>query len=295
MFNKYSFILYFMPLMIMGYYSACKISIRAYKLFLICASLFFYIKLQSYGIKSVMPLLIDAVCMYILMRHMRNRLKIMLFTGVLLNIMLLMYYKYCNFFVENLNSFINIKQIIIPIGISFFVFNQIMYLKGVSSNDVQLNLIDYLLFLFYFPKILMGPLIEPEEFMGQVEVNKRFDWENIAEGIKLFSLGLFKKIILADSFSKAVTWGFSNFDVATSMDLFLVMFFYTLEIYFGFSGYSDMAYGTSHMLGIELPRNFNSPYKSFSLTEFWKRWHISLTNFFTKFLYEVHLYPNGRQ
>lgn len=274
-----------MPLITIGYYYICKIGIRAYKLFLICASLFFYIKLQSCGFESITPLLIDTVCMYILMRYMKNKHKIVLFVGVTLNITLLMYYKYCNFFVDNFNFFINAKQIFIPIGISFFVFNQIMYLKSVHDNDLQLNLIDYLLYMFYFPKMLMGPLMEPVEFISQINVDKRFDWKNIAEGIKIFSLGLFKKIIFADSFSKAVAWGFNNFDTATSMDLFLVMFFYTLEIYFDFSGYSDMAYGISHMLQIDLTRNFNSPYKSFSLTEFWKKWHMSLTNFFTKYIY----------
>ena len=129
--------------------------------------------------------------------------------------------------------------------------------------------------------------MEPSDFMTQLNdiTLKKVNWDHIACGIKIFSLGLFKKVMLADIFVKGVAWGFSNVDAATSMDWILVTLFYTFEIYFDFSGYSDMATGTSLMLNISLPVNFDSPYKALSIRDFWKRWHISLTRFFTKYIY----------
>ncbi len=133
----------------------------------------------------------------------------------------------------------------------------------------------------------MGPLAEPAEFMMQINdpAAKKVNGDHIAQGLKLFSFGLFKKVLLADTFALAFAWGCENIDTMTSMDGFLVMLSYTFEIYFDFSGYSDMAVGVSRMLNIALPMNFDSPYKACSIRDFWKRWHISLTGFFTKYLY----------
>jgi alginate O-acetyltransferase complex protein AlgI len=133
----------------------------------------------------------------------------------------------------------------------------------------------------------MGPLCEPKDIIGQINDSnrKKINWDNIANGLKIFSLGLFKKMVLADTFTLAVSWAYSNADAATSMDWLLAMLFYTFEIYFDFSGYTDMAVGISNMINIRLPINFDSPYKAISIRDFWKRWHISLTYFFTKYIY----------
>ena len=133
----------------------------------------------------------------------------------------------------------------------------------------------------------MGPLISPRGLISQIndKSKKKVDWNNIACGIKLFSFGLFKKMVLADTFAKAVNWGFDNYEIATSADMLLTALFYTFEIYFDFSGYSDMAVGVSKMINIDLPMNFNSPYKATSIRDFWKRWHMSLTGFLTKYIY----------
>ena len=163
-----------------------------------------------------------------------------------------------------------------------------MYIVSVYRNEVEtVSIIDYLSYVFYFPKLIMGPLAEPKDLISQFNNDelKKFQWENLASGIKLFSFGLFKKMLLADTFAKAVAWGFENTDLATAGDLFLVMLFYTFEIYFDFSGYSDMAVGVSQMINITLPMNFDSPYKALSIRDFWKRWHVSLTSFLTKYLY----------
>ncbi len=207
------------------------------------------------------------------------------------NVLLLFYFKYLNFFITNINAIftkeIPLKEIILPLGISFFTFQQIMYVVSVYRNQISLNVLDYLVYILYFPKLLMGPLNDPKEFIDQIneDERKKGDWNNIANGLKILSFGLFKKLVLADTFAIAVNWAYTNIDVATSMDWLLAMLFYTFEIYFDFSGYTDMAVGISTMLNIQLPSNFNSPYKAMSIREFWKRWHISLTTFFTKYIY----------
>lgn len=133
----------------------------------------------------------------------------------------------------------------------------------------------------------MGPLVEPIDFITQLNdpVGKKINGDHVAQGLKMFSFGLLKKAVLADTFAVAFTWGCENMNTLSSMDCFLVMMSYTFEIYFDFSGYSDMAVGVSRMLNITLPMNFDSPYKALSIRDFWKRWHISLTKFFTQYLY----------
>lgn len=163
-----------------------------------------------------------------------------------------------------------------------------MYLVNVYKKNVEkVRLSDYLAYILYFPKLLMGPIVEPTELISQINDPElhQINWNNISYGIKIFSFGLFKKMVLADTFSRAVAWGYANVGVATSMDWFLVMLFYTFEIYIDFSGYSDMAIGVSTMLNIDLPINFDSPYKALSIRDFWKRWHISLTGFLTRYVY----------
>ena len=163
-----------------------------------------------------------------------------------------------------------------------------MYLVNVYKKDInKVNLLDYLAYILYFPKLLMGPIVEPTELISQINDSelRQINWDNISYGIKIFSFGLFKKMIFADTFSTAVAWGYTNIDVATSMDWFLIMLFYTFDIYFDFSGYCDMAIGVSTMLNINLPMNFDSPYKALSIRDFWKRWHISLTGFLTRYIY----------
>lgn len=203
----------------------------------------------------------------------------------------MLYFKYFNFFITNINTLFSkefsLREIVLPLGISFYTFQQIMYVVNIFNKKISSDLLDYLVYILYFPKILMGPLNEPKEFIDQLNDNdlKHVNWDNIACGIKTFSFGLFKKVLLADTFALAVNWGYSNFETATSMDWILVMLFYTFEIYFDFSGYTDMAVGISSMLNIQLPINFDSPYKAVSIRDFWKRWHISLTGFFTRYIY----------
>ena len=260
------------------------------KILLIVGSVFFYTYL---GWNTAIVLGISLAINYIFVKLIEKTQwgRLCMAVPVIINIGLLLYYKYTNFIIGNINGWfgkaIALRKLMLPIGISFFTFQQIAYVVAVYKQELKSNFIDYFTYIIYFPKILMGPLVDPVDFVGQInDVNlKKVNWDSMAYGVKTFSFGLFKKLLLADTFAKAVAWGFTNMETATSIDWILVMLFYTFEIYFDFSGYSDMAVGSSMMLNITLPINFDSPYKAISIRDFWKRWHISLTKFFTKYIY----------
>lgn len=281
----------FLPLFIITYYVLSKINPVFGKIALVIGSIIFYIY-SGWKVSVVLgiSILINYGMAIIMVCRPPHR-KILLFLNSIFNIGILLYFKYFNFFITNINTLfskrIPLKEIVLPLGISFFTFQQIMYVVNISKGEISLNLLDYLAYILYFPKILMGPLNEPKEFISQLNDSnlKHVNWDNIACGIKTFSFGLFKKLVLADTFAIAVNWGYSNFETASSVDWILIMLFYTFEIYFDFSGYTDMAVGISSMLNIQLPINFDSPYKAISIRDFWKRWHISLTDFFTGYIY----------
>ena len=222
---------------------------------------------------------------------MKRCKKAFLAIDIVINVALLLYFKYSNFFITNVNQLLDkdyqLKELILPLGISFFSFQQIMYVVNIYKENIHLNFVDYLLYILYFPKILMGPLADPADIIQKFNDKdlKRVNWENVTESLKIFSFGLFKKLVIADTFAKGVAWGYSNIDGSTSMDWILITLFYTFQIYFDFSGYCDMAVGVSRLLNIDLPINFDSPYKALSIRDFWKRWHMTLTGFLTKYVY----------
>lgn len=290
-FNSYFFIMAFLPVIIVVYFLSNKLHILAGKIVLILGSLIFYAYTDK---KMLFFLCISIVINYLftlLIQKMKWK-KLFLSIPIVINAGLLLYFKYLNFAIDNINSLFKTeyaqKDLILPIGISFFTFQQIAYLVSVYRKELKHNhLVDYLAYILYFPKLLMGPLAEPVDFITELNSPelKKINWDHIAEGLKIFSFGLFKKVLLADTFANAVFWGYTYMDTTTSMDWFLIMLSYTFEIYFDFSGYSDMAVGVSRMLNITLPINFDSPYKAISIRDFWKRWHISLTKFLTKYIY----------
>lgn len=289
-FNSYVFILLFLPLQVISYFLSNRINDKLGKAVIVIGSIIFY----AYSDISLIKVMLMSGIINYLFSICINRFnwkRVFLCIPIIINVTLLLYFKYTNFAISNLNTLfareIPLKTIILPLGISFFTFQQISYLVSVYRGIVNTSILDYMAYILYFPKILMGPLVEPADFYQQINNSefKKIDWNNIAVGIKLFSYGLFKKLLLADTFAKAVSWGYSNISTATSMDWIFITLFYTFEIYFDFSGYSDMAVGSSLMLNITLPINFDSPYKALSIRDFWKRWHISLTSFFTKYIY----------
>lgn len=291
-FNSYIFICIFLPVVTIGYFLGNKINLLVGKIILIVASIWFYTYAGwSTFVIIAVSILLNFTCAFWSRKKDKGN-SLLLAVPIIFNIGVLAYLKYTNFAITNINILfgrnIALREFTLPLGISFFTFQQIAYDVSIYKKELKaISIIDYLAFVLYFPKILMGPLVEPVDFMSQINdpEKKKIDWDNIACGIKLFSFGLFKKLVLADTFSKAVQWGYANIDCTTAVDWILIMLFYTFEIYFDFSGYSDMAVGVSLMLNIVLPMNFDSPYKAFSIRDFWKRWHISLTKFFTKYIY----------
>lgn len=290
-FNSYIFVFAFMPAMLLAYFGFGNINKWAGKIVIIAGSIIFY----AYSDFTTLKVLCSSVIINLLFAKLienRQWKKLYVTMPILINVGLLFYFKYMNFAITNINIWFGkefaLKELYLPIGISFFTFQQIAYIVAVYRKEIlRVNVIDYLAYILYFPKLLMGPLMDPADFIEQFNAlqSKKADWNNIACGVKIFSFGLLKKVLLADTFAKAVSWGFLNAEMATSTDWILVMLFYTFEIYFDFSGYSDMAVGTSLMLNITLPINFDSPYKAISIRDFWKRWHISLTKFLTKYIY----------
>ena len=295
-FNSYLCILVVVPAFVACYFLAARIRSSLTKAVVIAfgAGFCIYGGWESAAVLGV-SLILNLLVSFALIKWSRFR-KPLLVLDIVLNAALLFYYKYYNFALTTVNGIwgtdYKTVSLILPLGISFFTFQQIMYVVSVYRKNIpRVRVSDYLSFSLFFPKLVMGPLAEPKEFIDQLNNpgQKKIRPENIACGIKLFSFGLFKKMVLADTFARGVSWGYTNLASATAADLFLVMLFYAFEIYFDFSGYCDMATGISKMVNITLPMNFDSPYKALSIRDFWKRWHITLTGFLTKYIY----YPLG--
>lgn len=293
-FNSFLFILLFLPAFLVIYFFSNKFSKKIGKWIIVSAGLIFY---YFAGIESFIIFLISAIVNYLLALTVKKTHKRSIaFIAIAANAGLLLYYKYLSFVLtiaaSDETSSTAVKDFIMPLGISFFTFQQIMYVINVYRGEIEkTELSDYVAYITFFPKIIMGPLVEPVDLISQLNDPKlkKMNPDNLASGIKLFSFGLFKKMVLADTFTRGVEWGFANIHDSTAADLILTMLFYTFEIYFDFSGYTDMATGVSKMINIDLPMNFDSPYIATSIRDFWKRWHVSLTKFFTKYVY----YPLG--
>jgi len=218
--------------------------------------------------------------------------KSILVFGIVFNLGLLGYFKYVDFFLENFNGIfgtdIPLPHIVLPIGISFFTFTQIAFLVDAYKKEAkEYSLINYMLFVTYFPHLLAGPILHHKEMMPQFANKFNFvkNYRNIALGLFIFSIGLFKKVVIADTFA---VWANSGFDVATTLNLieaWATSLSYTFQLYFDFSGYTDMAIGSSLLFNIKLPINFNSPYKALSIQDFWRRWHMTLSRFLRNYLY----------
>lgn len=287
-FNSYEFI-GLLPIMTGLYYFLSRYSHRLGKLFLTLFSLFLY----SYaGIENLYFILISLILNYLFAILIRKYdKKLFIYFSVLVNIIMLVSFKYNNFSIFKAFSVFRFNclfsDVIIPLGISFITFQQIDFLLHISKTKKIYNFLDYTLTMTYYPKLIQGPITKFDFLVSQFldETRKNMDFSNILHGIVLFTLGLSKKVLLADTFGSAVMWGFSNYQSTTCTEIIIIIISYTFQIYFDFSGYSDMALGVSKMLNIDLPINFDSPYKAYSILDFWRRWHISLTSFFRENIY----------
>ncbi len=213
--------------------------------------------------------------------------RIFFWLGIVLNVALLLFFKFSGNVLGD--------KVFFPIAISFYTFNQISFLAETYKGETSgFSLADYLAYILFFPKIVQGPLMGYVDFRGNLEKcllgnggdgNSSFDWEMVLRGLYLFSMGLFKKVIMADTFGKAVDVAYTNVAGLGSLEAAFAAVFYSFQLYFDFSGYCDMATGICMIMGFDLSLNFNSPYKAVNIVDFWKRWHITLTKFFTKYVY----------
>ncbi len=221
--------------------------------------------------------------------------KHLLIVAITLNLALLAYYKYANFFVSSINAVAgsswSLGEIILPLGISFFTFTQIAFLVDVYQGKVkEQNFIRYVLFVTYFPHLIAGPVLHHQEMMPQFAhpATFKFNQTTFMLGMTIFVLGLAKKVLLADSLAEFPSPIFAAVAAGGQpavLEAWIGSLSYTLQLYFDFSGYSDMAIGISLMFNVRLPLNFNSPYKSASIIEFWRRWHMTLSRFLRDYLY----------
>lgn len=210
--------------------------------------------------------------------------------GVVVAVAALAAFKYTNFFAESFARIFGrdytVMNIILPLGISFYTFSAISYIVDVKRGKTEArNLKDVALYLAFFPKITSGPIQRSSDFFRQIDAERKVGWETFSIGIQMFMFGLFKKIVLADRLSVFVNQVYETPMAFGSMTVFGAAVAYSLQIYFDFSGYSDMAIGVAKILGIDLPRNFNLPYLSHNVTELWKRWHITLSSWLQEYLY----------
>ncbi len=281
LFNSYVFIFLFLPITWLVYFSLAKYkSLEASKYWLLASSLFFIGYWKAQFLYVVLTSLVVNFALTNSMVEANNKKKSILFcTGLVFNLGLLCFFKYINFFSGD--SF----QIILPLGISFYTIQQIAYLVDCYQEEATTkSILDYALFVCFFPHFISGPIVKFDDVNHLDTESKKFNPGNFSLGLFLFSIGLFKKAIIADTLSDSVKDGFSSENLhffyawGTSLS-------YTFQLYFDFSGYTDMAVGIGHMFNIKLPQNFNSPLKATNINDFWSRWHITLSVFIRTYIF----------
>jgi D-alanyl-lipoteichoic acid acyltransferase DltB (MBOAT superfamily) len=218
--------------------------------------------------------------------------KLIFIIAIAANILYLGFFKYCNFFLENINIFfagrIEMLHILLPIGISFYTFMQIAWLTDIyRSGGFSYDFLSYCFYVTFFPYVISGPITYHSEVIPQLESEKarRFNPANLCRGLFIFSIGLCKKTVIADTLALIANGGFSAAGALTFTEAWLTSLSYTMQLYFDFSGYTDMAIGVALIFNIEIPANFSSPYKSLDIREFWRRWHITLSRFMRDYIY----------
>lgn len=300
LFNSLPFLFVFLPITFIGFFALGALSTRLAGAWLAAASLFFY---GWWNVEFVSLLLASVAFNYgsgYLIGQARDKttqgkLKALLTVAVGGNLLLLSYYKYVDFFGASVAGLFGLPSpfdaIILPLGISFFTFTQIAFLvdtyKGKAS---EYDIVHYLLFVTYFPHLIAGPILHHKQMMPQFSEAStyRINSSNISIGLTIFAIGLIKKVLIADRLALIATPIFSTTmtgDEPALVEAWMGTLAYTLQLYFDFSGYCDMAIGLSLMFNVKLPLNFNSPYKATNIIDFWRRWHMTLSTFLRDYLY----------
>jgi alginate O-acetyltransferase complex protein AlgI len=299
LFNSYEFLLGFLPICLgIFLFLAKRKKHRLGIVWMVLASLFFY---GWWSPKYLIIIIVSIALNYQLGRlfgspnfQEESRRKFLLILGLIFNLGLLGYYKYSNFFVNNLNSFFDFNfefaEVLLPLAISFFTFQQVGFLMDSYRNEIQEpNFLNYCFFVTFFPQLIAGPIVHHSQILPQLDREKSLpSKETFSIGLTLFTIGLFKKVIIADSIAVYSTQMFDHVQaggVVGGVGAWVGALCYTFQIYFDFSGYSDMAIGLGSLFNIKIPMNFNSPYQASSIIEFWRRWHITLSTFLRDYLY----------
>ena len=330
LFNSYLFIFIFLPIVLIGWFSLNKIKqYKTAEIFLIGMSLWFYAYFNlSYLFIIVGSCLCNFLLSYFINRiekkqgynssELKNNkksnevdyinenltkidsiskkknlgIKVLGIVGIIINLGILFYYKYFDFFIENVNFIFqkdyNLKHILLPLGISFFTFQQLSYvIDRMKGTAPHYGIIDYLSFVTFFPQLIAGPIVLHSEFIPQFKdlEKRKFNVDNFTDGCVQAILGLGKKVLLADTLALVVNSAYDNRYYFTTWSALLFIVTYAFELYFDFSGYCDIAMGIGKMFNYKIPRNFNYPYRSISMKEFWNHWHITLGRFFVTYVY----------
>jgi D-alanyl-lipoteichoic acid acyltransferase DltB (MBOAT superfamily) len=295
-FSSYIFVFAFLPITLIGFFLCSKASPTAAKVWLCATSIVFY----GYWYVGWIPILLLSVAFnYLVGNAIRATLPgpsrtAVLLVGVAANLSALFYYKYLyavlGFFQVTAVSGLSVDPIALPLGISFFTFTQIAYLVDTSQGSAtEYSFLNYLLFVTFFPHLIAGPIVHHRELMPQFEQprNYRLQFDEVAIGLTIFVIGLAKKTVIADRMGYFAGELLDEGGASTPAAAWLGMLAYSMQLYFDFSGYSDMAIGLARIFGIKFPLNFNSPYKATNIIDFWQRWHITLTRFLTAYVYNV--------
>ena len=293
LFNSYIFIFVFLPVVWGLYFFLQRHTSQALSQgFLVVSSLFFY----AWWNAVYLPIILVSMGFnYYIGNHLRageKQKRYWLLFGVIANLALLGYFKYMDFFISNINIMIgtniSLLHLALPLAISFFTFQQVAYLVDSYRKETKsYNFLNYALFVTFFPQLIAGPIVHHKEMMPQFakKENQGINSKHVATGLFIFSMGLFKKVVIADTFAIWATQGFDNAQTLNLIEAWVTSLSYTFQLYFDFSGYTDMAIGVALLFNIKLPINFNSPYKATSIQDFWRRWHITLSRFLKDYIY----------
>jgi alginate O-acetyltransferase complex protein AlgI len=300
LFNSYEFIFVFLPITLAGFFTLGTISRAWALLWIILVSIFFYAWWRPLNVLIIAPSILINFAFARTLRQLgedqksAQTSKLLLVLGIAFNVLFLGYFKYIDFGRSAINDLFGtnlvLTHVILPLGISFITFQKIAFLVDVHAKKIKsFTFQDYCLFVLFFPQLIAGPIVHYREMMPQFHnASCRFNKENVAVGLTLLSFGLFKKAVIADHiatfatpiYERAVAGGQISFVLA-----WIAAIGFTLQIYFDFSGYTDMALGIARFFGIRLPQNFNSPLQASSIIDFWLRWHMTLTRFLTAYVY----------
>ncbi len=295
LFNSYPFIFGYLPLALIGYQVAAHLHRQAVVIWLVFASLAFYAYWSpAYLVLLCGSILFNFAAGSLISRRIPNPIpaRVLLWGAIGVNLAALCFCKYLfpllNFLAAATDSRHHWKDVILPLGISFFTFTQIAYLVDLEQGAArQQDLASYSLFVTFFPHLIAGPILHHAEIMPQFQAHRdyRLRADDLAVGFSWFIMGLFKKVLLADRFADAANSAFLAPAALHSFSAWAGVLSYALQLYFDFSGYSDMALGLARMFSIQFPLNFSSPYKSTSIIDFWQRWHMTLTRYIMSYLY----------